>query len=76
MRREDEPPSAELGAVAEVEILRQRVGLPSAGIHDAFLSEDPRRAVEIEESLPGHPRRVLDEKVAVQEIAWACANAE
>ena len=36
LRREDEPPSAELGPVAEVEILRQRIGLPSARVHDAF----------------------------------------
>ena len=44
-----ELPSAQLGPVAEVEILGERVRLPVARVLDARLPPDARRAVEVDE---------------------------
>ena len=47
---EHEPPAPELGAIAQVEILGQRVVLPAAGVGDDAGAPDAGRAVEVEEA--------------------------
>jgi len=63
----DEPPASELRAIAEVQVLRQRVVLPPAGILDGRATPDARGAVEIEEPAAAVARRVLDDEVPVEE---------
>ncbi len=57
--------AGELRAVAQIEVLREGVGLPSTGGVDRVPAPDPARAVEVErEPRPG-PRRLLDREVTV-----------
>ena len=67
VREEHEPPADELGAVAEVEILGQRVMLPSARRLDRFTPPHPRGAVEIEEAPGAVPAAVLEHEVRVEQ---------
>ena len=50
VRREHEPPAAQLRPVAQVEILGQRVVLPAAGVVDGGAPPDAGGAVEVEEA--------------------------
>ena len=65
--QEHEPPAAQLRAVAEVEVLGQRVVLPSAGVGDRFTAPDARGAVEIEETAGAVAPAVLEHEVRVQQ---------
>jgi hypothetical protein len=49
---EDELPAAQLCAVAEVEVLGERVVLPPAAVGDRGAPPDTGRAVEVEEAGP------------------------
>ncbi len=64
---EDEPPAAQLRAVAEVEVLGQRVVLPAARIGDRLAPPDARRAVEVEEESRAVPAAVLEHEVRVEQ---------
>jgi len=59
------PPAAQLSAVAEVEILRQRVPLPAAGVLDAGPPPDASGAVEVDKQPSPAPCCLLDDKVTV-----------
>ena len=65
--QEHEPPAAQLRAVAEVEILGQRVVLPAAGVGDRFAPPDAGRAVEIEEAAGAVAAAVLEHEVRVEQ---------
>ena len=65
--QEDEAPAAQLRAVAEVEVLGQRVVLPSAGVGDRFTPPHARGPVEVEEAAAAAARRLLEQQMAVQE---------
>ena len=64
---EHEPPAAQLRAVAEVEILGQRVVLPAAGVVDRRAPPDAGRAVEIEEAPAAVAAAVLEHEMAVEQ---------
>ena len=64
---EDELPAAKLGAVAEIQILGQRIVLPAAGIVDRHAAPGPRRAVEVEEAAAAIAPAVLEDEVAVEQ---------
>ena len=61
-----EAPARELRAVAEIEVLGQRVVLPAARLDDGALAPDAARAGEVEEPPRGRAHAVLDEVVAVE----------
>ena len=63
----DEAPPVELGSIAQVEVFRERIGLPPARPADRVESPNARRAVEIEEATRSGSRNVFDPKVRVQE---------
>jgi hypothetical protein len=64
---EHEAPAAQLRPVGQVEVLGQRVVLPTARIVDARAPPDPRGAVEVEKPARPVARRVLDDEMAVQQ---------
>ena len=63
----DETPARELGAVAEVDILGQRVALPTPRRLHARLAPHSAGAVEVEEEAGAVSRFVLDREVRVEE---------
>src|SRR5262249_42122297 len=63
----DEFPSGELGPIGHVEVLGQRIGLPSTDLLQAASPPDAGRSVEVEEAAGPMARGVLDDEVAVQE---------
>ena len=65
--QEDEPPAAQLRAVAEIEILGQRVVLPAAGVLDRGAPPDAGSAIEVEEMPRPVPAAMLEDEVAVQQ---------
>jgi len=67
VRQEHELPAARLGAVAEVEVLGQRVVLPAAGIDDGGAAPDPGGAVEVEEQAGAVAAAVLQHEVRVEQ---------
>ena len=67
VREENKPPALELRPVAQVQILRQRVMLPTAGIRDARPPPQPGRPVEIEEPPRPAPRRLLQQQMPIEE---------
>ena len=67
LARVDEPPAAELGAVREVEVFGERVGLPAAGVFDGGLSPEAGGAVEAHEAARRRARPLLDGEVVVQQ---------
>ena len=50
IRQEEKAPSFQLCAVAKIEILRERVVVPSPRLHDGLPAPDAGGAVEVEES--------------------------
>ena len=64
---EDEPPAAQLRAVAEIEILGERVVLPAAGVVDGRPAPDAGRAVEVEEAPAAVAAAVLEDEMAVEQ---------
>src|SRR5690554_1248849 len=62
----NEFPAPALGAVAEIEILRQRVGLPVASVKDAGLAPYPARSVEVHKGLLAIPSDLFYQKMSVQ----------
>ena len=67
VREKDELPPAQLSAIAQIQILGQRVVLPAAGIRNRRPSPDPCRAIEIEEETGPIAAAVLEHEVAVQQ---------
>ena len=67
IRQEDEPPAAQLRAIAEVEILGQRVVLPAARIGNRVATPDAGRAVEVEEEPGAVAAAVLEHEVTVEQ---------
>ena len=65
--QEDEPPAAQLRAVAEVEILGERVVLPAARVGDRRAPPDARGAVEVEEQPGAVAAAMLEHEVAVEQ---------
>jgi hypothetical protein len=59
-------PAPELGPVAEIEVLRERVRLPIARVDDGGLSPDTPRSVEIDEIACLVPYRLFHHKMTVQ----------
>ena len=64
--QEDDPPVAQLGAEAQVQVLGEGVGPPAAGILDGAPPPDTGRAVELEEMVPCPAARLLDGEMDVQ----------
>src|SRR5579864_6561524 len=60
------PPSRQLGAIAEVEIFRERIVLPAARVTDRAGAEHAGCAVEGEEQTAAVARRLLDDELAAQ----------
>ena len=67
VRQEVELPAAQLRAVAEVEILGQRVVLPAAAVNDRGAAPDARGAVEVEEVARAVAAAVLEDEVRVEQ---------
>src|SRR5438132_7933639 len=65
-RQVDEAPARELRAVAQVQILGQRVVLPAPGVLDGGAPPDTSGPVEVEEASAAVARGVLDDEVAVE----------
>ena len=64
---EHEPPAAQLRAIAEVEILGQRVVLPAARIVDRDAAPDAGGAVEVEEAAAAVAAAVFEDEVTVEQ---------
>src|SRR5207244_9214865 len=64
---ERETPPAKLRAIAEIEVLGERIVLPPAGIVDRFAATHTGRAVEIEESAGPISAAMLEHEVTVEE---------
>lgn len=64
---QDEAPPRHLGPVADVEVLGQRIVMPSAGVQERLSAPHPRRTVELEEPATTVSPPLLDEEVAVQQ---------
>jgi len=64
---EAEAPAAELGAIAEIEVLGERVGRPAARVLDTGAAPDTGGAVEVEEQARGGARLLLDAEVGVEQ---------
>lgn len=64
---QDETPSRHLGPVADVEILGQRVVVPSARVVERLPAPQPRRPVELEEPAATVPSPLLHQEVPVQQ---------
>ena len=60
-------PAGHLRAIAQVEILGERVGMPPPCILEACPPPDARGAVEVEESATCVPPTLLEEEVSVEE---------
>ena len=65
--QEHELPAPELRAVAEVEVLGQRVVLPAAAVGDRLGPPDARGAVEVEEAAGPVAPAVLEHEVGVEQ---------
>ena len=63
----DEAPACHLRSVAQIEILRERVGVPSACLLEAGPPPHARGTVEIEETPASIPTTLLEEEVPIQE---------
>ena len=64
---QDEAPSRHLRPVADVEVLGQRVVMPSTCVLDCLSAPQPRRPVELEEPAPAVSSPLLHQEVSVQE---------
>ena len=64
---EHEPPAAKLRAVAQVQVLGQRVVLPATRVVDGDPAPDASGAVEVEEPAPTMASAVLEHEVAIEE---------
>src|SRR5688572_22708229 len=65
--QEDETPAAPLRPITEIQILGQRVVLPSARVVDGSAPPDSRGTVEIEEEARAITAPVLEDEVAVEQ---------
>ncbi len=63
----DEAPALHLGAVGQIEVLRQGVVLPAPGIVDRGTAPDAGRAVEVEEAPGTAATAVLDDEVPIEQ---------
>jgi hypothetical protein len=64
---EDELPATQLGAIAQVEILGERIVLPAAAVGDRGAPPDAGGAVEIEEAPAAITAAVLEHEVRVEQ---------
>ena len=64
--QQDEAPSRHLGPVADVEVLGQRVVIPSTRVHERLSAPHPRRAVELEEPATAVSPPLFHQEVPVQ----------
>ena len=58
-------PACEVGAIAQVEVFRQRIVLPTARRLDGLAPPDAASPVEIHERTRRRPRALLDDKVGI-----------
>ncbi len=58
-------PAAQLSAIAEIEILRQRVPLPSTGVANALTPPHASAPVEVHEQSAAAARCLLDNEVSI-----------
>ena len=66
VRKIDKFPAYELGAIAEIEILAQRVILPASALLDTRTSPESGRSIEIEKTAAAAASGLLQQKVSVQ----------
>src|SRR5215211_8142324 len=66
VRQENEFPARKLRAIAQIEIFRQRVMLPTARLFDAGAPPQASSAVEIEKPAAPASRRLFEQKVTVE----------
>ena len=64
---QDEAPARHLRPVADVEVLDQRVVMPSARFLECLSAPQPRRSVELEEPAATIPSPLLHQEVAVEQ---------
>ena len=76
VRKEHEFPATRLRAVAEIQVLGQRVVLPAAGVDDGASAPDAGRAVEVEEQPGAVAAAVLEDEVRVEQIDWILVSSE
>ncbi len=62
-----ESPTGHLGAIAQVEILGERIGMPPSCILQTPSPPHARGTVEVEEAVAGIPSTLLEKEVSVQE---------
>jgi hypothetical protein len=65
LRQVTDAPAAELGPVAQVEILAQRIISPSPGIMDGCRAPHPGCPVEVQEQVPPTASWLLDAEMAI-----------
>src|ERR1051325_8271592 len=66
VRKVNKFPASELGAIAQIEILAERIILPAAALLDTGAPPEAGRAVEVEESAATAPRGLLEQKMSIQ----------
>ncbi len=66
VRQINEAPALHLGPVGQIQIFRQRIVLPAAGIVDACATPDSCRTVEIEEATGEVARTVFNDEMSIQ----------
>src|SRR5260221_5678437 len=64
---EDELPPAQLRAIAQIEIFRERIVLPAAGVLDCDAAPNAGSAVEIEEASAAMATAVLENEMTVEQ---------
>ena len=64
--KEDKFPARELRAVTQIQILRQRVVLPAAGLFDARPPPETGRSVEIEKAAAAAARGLFEQEMAIE----------
>ena len=65
--QEEETPSEQLGPVAQVEVLGQRVVLPAAGVVDGLAAPDAGGAIEIEKAPRAVAAAVFEDEVGIEQ---------
>src|SRR6059036_1051357 len=66
VRKIDKFPARQLGAIAEIEILAQRIILPASALFDTGTPPETSRSIEIEKPAAAAARGLLKQKVSVQ----------
>ena len=62
----NELPARELRPIAQIEILTQRIVLPSSALLDARTAPQPGRPIEIEKAAAAATRDLLKQKMSIQ----------